>query len=491
MILISLSAWYSGIVIARRIVVLLLVSAGASAGDSFRLSGDRLTAVIDSEPVHTFLKRFAEEGVTVHADPAVSGRVSLHVESADLESALDDVLRSYSYALMWDRIEGPLGPVVRLSEMNVFRPGHREEVRPLQTRRSLEFTTGPGGGPPFVRDEMLIGFKPGVSRREALRLLDQIGASILESLPNLGLYRVTLPKGSNVPALVELATSSPLTARAEPNYGVSLGPTLPPMGAAGDDSDDGLPQGAVRVAVLDSGLDPDAVGTSVLYSYYDALEPGNSAADAVGHGTRMSLIASGLYNPSGIGDAIGSAPSIVSVRAFDETGKSSYFDLMRGISHAIASGARVINLSWGAEGDSSFLRSAIREAADSGLLVIAAAGNEPTGNPVYPAAYPETIAVGATTEDGLPWDQSNFGSWVTAAAPGFVTFPGGSYAGTSVSSAFFSQIAARAFEKYPDKSAGEIRALLMDSLTPRPSDDPGRSDGVGVLDSTALERILR
>jgi thermitase len=249
--------------------------------------------------------------------------------------------------------------------------------------------------------------------------------------------------------------------------------------------------GSVRVAVLDSGLDPEALDTSALYSYYDALEPGNTAADTVGHGTRMSLIASGMYNPLGVQSSEGSSPSIVSVRAFDEAGKSSYFDLMRGISHAIASGARVINLSWGAEGDSAFLQSAIREATDHGLLVVAAAGNEPTGRAVYPAAYPETVAIGATTEEGTPWARSNFGSWVTAAAPGFIAFPGGSYAGTSVSSAYFSRIAARVMEDNPKKSAGEIRALIEDALTPWPSDDPSGAHGAGILDAAAVERLLR
>jgi hypothetical protein len=297
---------------------------------------------------------------------------------------------------------------------------------------------------------------------------------------------------ANVPSLVEQASNNSLTARAEPNYGVSLSPPGGPTGVKAPESEeDRNAEGSVRIAVLDSGLEPAAMDASSLYSYYDALEPGNTAADAVGHGTRMSLIASGLYNPSGVSTSGDSAPAIVSVRAFDDAGKSSYFDLMRGISHAIASGARVINLSWGAEGDSAFLQSAIREATDHGLLVVAAAGNEPTGRPVYPAAYPETIAVGATTEEGAPWARSNFGSWVSAAAPGFIAFPGGSYAGTSVSSAFFSQIAARAFEQYPDKSAGEVRAHIEAALTSWPAEDPAGAYGAGILDATAVERLLR
>ena len=49
-------------------------------------------------------------------------------------------------------------------------------------------------------------------------------------------------------------------------------------------------------------------------------------------------------------------------------------------------------------------------------LAIAAAGNQATSRPYYPAALPGVVAVGGLGEDGRAWF-SNFGGWVDACAP--------------------------------------------------------------------------
>lgn len=51
-----------------------------------------------------------------------------------------------------------------------------------------------------------------------------------------------------------------------------------------------------------------------------------------------------------------------------------------------------------------------------GALVIAAAGNQATSRPYYPAALPGVIGVGGLGEDSRAWF-SNFGGWVDACAP--------------------------------------------------------------------------
>jgi subtilisin family serine protease len=50
---------------------------------------------------------------------------------------------------------------------------------------------------------------------------------------------------------------------------------------------------------------------------------------------------------------------VVAIRAFDDNGNASYFGLLRSIEYAVRQGAKVINMSWGSETDSDFLRSAI------------------------------------------------------------------------------------------------------------------------------------
>jgi hypothetical protein len=92
---------------------------------------------------------------------------------------------------------------------------------------------------------------------------------------------------------------------------------------------------------------------------------------------------------------------VVAIRAFDDNGFTSTYTLMRGIDHAIQNGARVLSLSWGSETPSALLSSAVGYAAAKGLILVAAAGNAPTGNPVYPAAYDNVIGVGALNPNGM------------------------------------------------------------------------------------------
>ena len=98
---------------------------------------------------------------------------------------------------------------------------------------------------------------------------------------------------------------------------------------------------------------------------------------------------------------------------------------MQSIDFALSNGARVVSLSWGTETPSEFLEETIATADSRGLIMVASAGNKPTGKAVYPAAYESVIGVGALSPDGTPWKKSNYGESVMVYAPGFGTFPVG------------------------------------------------------------------
>ena len=125
-------------------------------------------------------------------------------------------------------------------------------------------------------------------------------------------------------------------------------------------------------------------------------------------------------------------------------------------------------------------------AAGQGLLLVAAAGNEPTGRPVYPAAYPDVIAVGGTTADGQPWKDSNAGDFVDLSAVATATLPAGSYVGTSISSAVVANALAQYLNRHPGATAAQARAALVAALSPAPA----AGTGAGTLDAAALRRLL-
>ena len=198
----------------------------------------------------------------------------------------------------------------------------------------------------------------------------------------------------------------------------------------------------------------------------DALSPDKTISDSLGHGTQMALIAAGVIQPYGISGISEATSPIIPIKAFDGNGFTSNFSLMRGIEFALDNGARVISLSWGSETRSKFLENALGYAKSKGLFIVASAGNEPTGKPVYPAAYPSVIGIGALAPDGKPWKKSNYGDFVTLQAPGFATLPvgyngePGTYAGTSISAAFVARFISDYISRNPGATVKEVHSAL-------------------------------
>src|SRR5438034_238442 len=117
----------------------------------------------------------------------------------------------------------------------------------------------------------------------------------------------------------------------------------------------GIAGGGVTVAILDSGIEPDA----------DLVQPNNRllasvnfadqrlTSDPGGHGTHIAGIVAGNGSRSG-GEFIGIAPraNVVDVRVLGNTGSGRISSVIRGIewvlAHRAAHNIRVINLSFGA-----------------------------------------------------------------------------------------------------------------------------------------------
>jgi serine protease len=78
---------------------------------------------------------------------------------------------------------------------------------------------------------------------------------------------------------------------------------------------------------------------------------------------------------------------------------------------------RVVNLSFGLTTDSAELRDACQRAANLGVLLVAASGNN-GGAVLFPASYPSVIAVGAVTGALERPSYSNFGRQLALVAPG-------------------------------------------------------------------------
>ena len=206
----------------------------------------------------------------------------------------------------------------------------------------------------------------------------------------------------------------------------------------------------VKVCVVDSGIDkthPDLAANLVGGRNYVVIKGRISADnwnDDNGHGSHVAGTIAAIENTIGV---VGVAPEakLYAVKALDSRGSGYLSDVADGITECVRAGAKVINLSLGANGDpeaASPLRTAILNAQTAGVIVVVAAGNEgQDSRNTIPAGYPSVIAVSALNSSDQFASWSNFGlDENDFAAPGVSiqsTWKGGGYntiSGTSMAS---------------------------------------------------------
>ena len=163
--------------------------------------------------------------------------------------------------------------------------------------------------------------------------------------------------------------------------------------------------------------------------------------------------------------------------------------------------ADIANMSLGGGGTSSTMSSAIADATEVGMIIIAAAGNSATELPSYPAAYSNVISVSATLEDDSLASYSNFGATVDVAAPGskikstMAEFNAeeqkikASYAssnGTSMAAPHVAGVVSLMKSVYPEMSPSDFDAILLSGEITVDLGDVGRDDlfGAGRIDAT-------
>lgn len=463
------------------------------------LEGERISVEATDEPLFSVLQELKQIGVRIKLDPSVNPRLTARVEHVELEQFLRQEISSNSFVCIWNSL--PDGHL-KLVELQVFRPGHQAEARPL-AEPGRKLVGGAHGVPPYVEGEIVVALRNRNATRSVEALVNRLGGIVAGRAADGMVLRLRFPPEVDLQQVLLRIREREGVAAAEPNYAYSLPPgqaveRLPGGGAVGEVAEaeaSGTASGPL-VAVLDSGFSAPEGWTVPVAGNFNAVAPDSTAADPLGHGTQMALIASGLVSPIGVDPSdVGYSP-ILAIQAFDAQGVTSNFDLFRAIDYASANGAKVVSLSWGTETPSAFLAQAVQLAQDRGMMVVAAAGNEPSGHAVYPAAYPGVIAISATTPAGDLWDQSNYGDFVSFAAPGFARLPvgyegpPGLYAGTSAATAYTAGLISRYLASHPDATAAEVQTALKDAASDAGTKGRDAKYGFGTLDSTAVQKLL-
>jgi serine protease AprX len=281
----------------------------------------------------------------------------------------------------------------------------------------------------------------------------------------------------------------------------------------------------VGVAVIDTGIQgnlPDfRVSENDSSSRVVASAVANPAAstadDTYGHGTHVAgLIAgNGTNRPAGDplrGKYAGVAPdaNLIAIKASDDHGDASVLDVIDGLQFAVDKKSdyniRVVNMSLRSTVAESYktdpLDAAVEQAWNSGILVVAAAGNDGNASDAVsyaPANDPYAVAVGGVDDQGTKAvSDDQLASWSSRGktqdgfskpdvlAPGahmVSTIPAGSeytqmcptcvtdgeyfkVGGTSMAAAVVSGVAANVIQAYPDYSVDQIKQTLVKRTRP-------------------------
>jgi subtilisin family serine protease len=411
---------------------------------------------------------------------------------------------------------------------------------------SLAFSSEPGG---IVPGQLLVEFRSGKDSRtvhsEMQRTANRLGGRIRQTLSRGQVALLELAPGDHPAAAAGRALQDPTVVAAAPNTirrlaalpndplfspnqwalhntgqtvvfpdpsDTSQNITLTGLADADIDApeawDTVTGNSSVVVAVIDSGfptanadltpnlwinsdevagdsIDNDGNGYIDDRNGYNFIDNTPNITDNLGHGSFCSGII-GARGNNGTGIAgINWQVSIMALKPFTDSGTATDADLIESIDYAVANGARIINASWGDWLFSPVLRNSIRNAGNSGVLFVAAAGNDRTylkDQPFYPATFslPNLINVGASDIRDRWADFSNYdntlvdihapGYWVYSARPTLFEFG----SGTSFATPQVAGVAALLLAQNPSLTLPQLRARVIAAFERR-----GTLDGRG------------
>lgn len=375
----------------------------------------------------------------------------------------------------------------------------------MTAQQSGQASSWPPPAGAFAPGRVLVRWRQGVSYKQVAPRVTEAGGRLLRVLDPLPAAVIETPVGQES-AVIAALKGHPLILSAEPDYrAYAVGGSAPSrvsansglgwkrLAAGGYQPNDTywVDQWAARrvqapaawelstgndsviVAVVDSGIDldhPEFAGR--LLPGYDYVNQDSDPQDDYGHGTHVAgIIAATGDNGEGVAGMAWNV-QLLPLKVLDKTGVGTASNVALGVLNAASHNASVINLSLALTGTSQVLHDAIQVAYDNGAIIVAAAGND-GGTVSYPAAYPEVLAVAATThwEEWAPY--SNSGPQVDLAAPGgesddpiLSTSLGDSYAtlyGTSVAAPYVAGVAALMRAMAPTTSNVTIAGILRNT----------------------------
>ncbi len=422
------------VILATLWLPLLLAGTPASAQTNhldWNTRSNVVEARIQGVPLNKVLARVARvTGWEILVEPGTQRTVTAGFAGLTQREALGRILGELSYAL--------LPRTNAQSRLLVFRSSRDSATEVVAAEAEV---TQEGA----IREEFILRVKAGVKLKagEVERIAKLFGGELVAGIDSLGAYRLRFATADAADKAREAILKANESLTAEDNYRIAP-PEIPPQPATASANPTRVPplndKNGLTVALIDTAVQALPKEMDALLVSRTQVAPGSVAGNDLLHGTSMMQAMVEGMRESG---------QSVRVRSYDVYGgnvTTSTFDVARALITAAQDGASVFNLSLGSGTPSPILSEVIGQVAARGGLVLAAAGNVPGTQPVFPAADRFTLAVTALDGAGQTAAYANTGSFVDLAAPGtaIVQFGDQTYqvTGTSAATAWTSGYAA-------------------------------------------------
>lgn len=287
---------------------------------------------------------------------------------------------------------------------------------------------------------VIVGFRSHIDEQ----IIQSFGGKAIEKFNNFPFVTVQIPKNAiknleknkNIEFVEQDANWNLLSQSTPWNISALSVEDMHSNGISGD---------GVKVGVLDTGIriheDLRIMGG------WNFINNSSNYSDDHGHGTHVAGIIAALNNNVGV---VGVAPEcqLYALKVLDKNGVAKWSTVAKAIDWAMSNKLNILNMSFGGLSGSKAIEKAIYKANKSGILLVAAAGNDGIKQVFYPAKYASVIAVGATDSNNNIASFSNWGEDIELVAPGvniYSTYTANGYqslSGTSMAAPHVTGVAA-------------------------------------------------
>ncbi len=415
---------------------LSFVAIAANAADTnvfvWHKTTDRVDADIHGVALWPLLETIARDtGWHIFVEQGAARNASAKFKDLPADDALRMLLGKLNFALV-PETNGP-------TRLYVFTTRMENATQPVRVTRAP---------PRHVPNELLVKVKPGTDMDALAKLLH---AKIIGRNDKLGIYRLQFGDAAATDAaLAQLKNNSDVLA-VDYNYyfdppvtpQLIANPSVAPLSLKLDPTTDSSDPCNATVGLIDTPL--QSLGSQLDQFVVKSIPVAGDAQPGTSTPTHATgMLYNLLYSASQAAHG-NSSLRVVHVDVYGPNPTTTSWDVALGVQAAVNNGANILNMSLGGGGDSSVLDAVVKQAIADGVIVFAAAGNEPVDSATYPAAIPGVNAVTAT-QNGQLAPYADYGSFVSLALPGanVIYFGNQAYVfqGTSVSTALATGVAA-------------------------------------------------